>query len=990
MVGLGTIEVPAGTELTIANDAIVDLGDPCGPSIMGVIDCKGLLRVKDNAQLLRADARLAMASFEGNAFVGYNTITTFESTPYGQMVVKDAAVILSNEFRANGDRYIDVNPFTFTDANNIVDNRIYVTITKATGSAENGIFELRGVDYFCGEPVCEPNILEVETVPAFDLSTWTIDRIELLADAELTLANRFGFQADYDGEREVLYVRELILGPNSILDIGANRLYYESLDADSTADIISTPLLGLSLDKLEFEGEDEFANRVGENNFEHPEDPSYDRVHVERIGIGADSNGVMVMRNLEDIDPESPTYSDVFYSRAKTLFAKCDEDGVIIHFEYLFESGEPNAELHIYISDVPELLDANDPNRAEHYIEAGYLSPPPSGRLGSVDSNEFAVFEKAVFIGSLDLTGGTWIELELVEPQESVGKALLFGGHAQAEPQALPKEPDSSPAVTLIDKLSAEETHCGICMDLTGDNQPDEEDFAIALSACGVPSGVSSGGTRSTTCIERIFSSDGFIDIFDMVSIDWLLADAYNRMNACSDPYDLPSIKHVATDIYAGLKGCTGELPLSSLPGTVGDLLITGKTGINEQLLPIDRLYTFDRFGENFQYYDFASGSNLGHFRSLGNRRSSGELDLYQINSAGGVFKLDDESQDYLIEPGYAGCDDEPRYHNSAVVYVGIQEVDPDLVGRPVLDVAFDKNGYAYVVPVKVVPDGGEPYWAAAKLSFPDKDDGQYVVEVLYDNGLSLTDKQYRDNPREIEVDDAGNVYVVNAHRLNSDILWKYAPNGAVDSNLPLCYSDSESFVLDPIAMHISDGTDTLYLASGQDYPSDACSTPIYGFSTRDLTLVRSITVSNMQQITDITEDPTTGTLWVVGFNSELTGSRYPKVTLEAVLAKIPPGYSMTEGVAISDFLLCDDLELPMSIVWTGEVGLGRRDIDPDGKIDLTDYALLANQWGATDCDPSNNWCYGADLEPPLVGVGRVDVHDLLLLAQGWLETDAP
>jgi hypothetical protein len=465
-------------------------------------------------------------------------------------------------------------------------------------------------------------------------------------------------------------------------------------------------------------------------------------------------------------------------------------------------------------------------------------------------------------------------------------------------------------------------------------------------------------------------------------------------MNACSDPYDSTGAKVVTTSSPAGLKRCDGELPLSSLPVTVGDLLISGKTGISGQIMPnpIDRLYTFDRFGENFQYYNFAPGSNRCHFRSLGNHRSSGELDLYQINSAGGIFKLDDESQDYLIEPGYAGCDDEPRYHKSAMVYVGIQSVSPDLVGRPVLDVAFDKDGYAYVVPVEVVPNGGERYWAAAKLSLPDKGDAQYQVETLYDNALSLTDEQYRDNPREIEVDDAGNVYVVNVHRLNSDILWKYAPNGAVLSNLPLYHSDSESFVLDPIAMHISDGTDTFYLASGQSNPSDASSTPIYGFSTKDLTLVRSITISNMQHATGITEDPTTGTLWVVGFNSELTGaySWDQKVTLEAVLAKISPGCSMTEGVGISDFLLCDDLELPMSIVWTGEVGLGRVDIHPDGEIDLTDYALLANQWGAIDCDPSNNWCYGADLEPPLAGAGQVDVHDLLILAQRWLETDAP
>jgi len=990
MTGLGTIEVPAGEELTIANDAVVDLGDPCDPKIIPMhigIDCKGRLRVKDNAKLYRADIRVAMASFEGNALIGYNTIRTFESTPYGQMVVKDAAVIVNNDFHANGDRYIDVNPLTFTDADKIRDNHIYVTITKAVGSAENGIFELRGKDYFCGEPSCEPGNVEVEAVPAFDLSTWTIDRLELQADAQLTLANRFGFQADYDGDAEVLYVRELILGPNSILDIGANRLYYESLDADSTADIISTPLLGLSLDVIDFDDDDEFANRVGENNFEHAEDPSYDRVHVEKVSVEADPNGVMLIRNLEDIDPESPTYGDVVYCRAKTLFAKCSEDAIIVQFKYLFETDDPEVELHVYASDVPELLDHDDPNRDEHYIEAGYLSPPPSGRPGAVDSNQFGLFEGAVSVGSLDLTGGTWIELELIEPDQSVKSAFLLNSHVLSEP------PDSSHASAMIGGLAVEETHCGICMDLNHSNVADEVDFAIALAACGVSSGVSTGGIGSTTCIERFFSSDGFIDLFDAASIDWLLEDPAKRMNACNDSGDLSLVESMATTSgLVGLDGPVSELPLASLPSTVGDLLISGKSGISEQLVPDprDRLYTFDRFGENFQYYEPAS--ERCNFRLLCSRRPGGELELYQINSSRGVSKLDDGSQEVVVAPGQTGYDEEPRYHKSAIVYVGVQSVDPSLVGRPVLDAAFDSNGYAYVVPVEVAPDGEEPYWAAAKLKLLPSGNPRYQVEMLYDNALSLIDEQYRNNPREIEVDGAGNVYVLNVHYLKSDILWKYDPNGTVLSNLPLYDSDSNSFVPDPIAMHISDRTETLYLATAQNNQADAGSTPVYGFSTKDLTLRRSIMVSNMQNVTGITEDPTTGTLWVVGFNAEMVSSLYPweqEIMVEAVLAKISLGSNTAQSVKTSDFLGSDDLELPMSIVWAGPVDLGRVDMDGNDKVDLLDFALLAEWWGDSGCIHPT-WCGGADLNPPLSGPGRVDVSDLLILARNWLKTSAP
>ncbi|MBW8039686.1 MAG: hypothetical protein FVQ85_06765 [Planctomycetes bacterium] len=44
----------------------------------------------------------------------------------------------------------------------------------------------------------------------------------------------------------------------------------------------------------------------------------------------------------------------------------------------------------------------------------------------------------------------------------------------------------------------------------------------------------------------------------------------------------------------------------------------------------------------------------------------------------------------------------------------------------------------------------------------------------------------------------------------------------------------------------------------------DAKSATLYALSTVDLTLVHSI--NNMGHITDITEDPITGSVWVTGF----------------------------------------------------------------------------------------------------------------------------
>jgi len=985
--GLGTIQVPAGKELTIANDAVVDLGDPCNPGITGIIDCKGRLRVKVNAKVYRADIRVAMAAFEGNAEIAHNRITTFESTPYGQMVVKDGAVIVNNDFHANGDRYIDVNPLTFTDADSITGNHFYVNITKATGSGENGVFELRGEDYVCGQPPCEPNAVQVKAVPPFDLTTWTIDRLELEAGAELTLANRFAFQPDYDPQAEVLYVRQLVLGPNSILDVGANRLYYQYLQAAPTAEILSTALMGLSLDIIDFADDQEFANRVDENNFEHPENPSYDRVHVEKVSLQEDPNGAMLIRNLEDTDPDSPNYGEIVYCRAKTLFARCSQEAIIARFNYLFATDNPDVELHVYVSDVPELLDHSDPNRAEHYVEAGFVSPPPAGRPGSLGSDQFGLFERSVSVGSLDLTAGTWLEIELIEPDQPVNPVRLFSDNIMSEP------PDSGHASAFIGGLEAEETHCGICMDLNRSNVADEVDFAIALAACGESSGVSAGGIGSTTCIERLFSSDGFIDAFDIAAVDWLLADPANRMNACTNPSEVPLVESAPTTKgLLLLSDPPGELPLSGLASSVGDLLITGKTGISGQLQPDprDRLYTFDRFGDSFQYYQ--PESDKCNFRLLCRRDAGGDLQLYQVNSANGISDLDDLPQGYLVAPGQADYGEEPRYHKPAVVYVGIQDVEPGLVSRPVLDAVFDGNGNAYVVPVIVAPNGENAYLAAAKLKLLDDGNPPYQVETLYDNALPLIDPQYRNNPREIEVDTSGNVYVVNVHRLTSDILWKYDPDGNVLSNLPLYNSDSDSFVPDPIAMHISNSTDTVYLSRAHNDQTDPGSTAIYGFSTEDLTLNRSIVIGNMQNITGVTEDPTTGTLWVVGFNAEIVPSLYPweqEIEVKAVLAKISLGRSTAQAVEVADFLGSDDLELPTSIVWTGPDDLGRVDMRQDDKIDLLDFALMAERWGDSNCSLPD-WCGGADLDPPLTGPGRVDIHDLLILAGNWLKTAGP
>jgi len=877
--GTGSVWVDLGSELIIEGDANIDMLGDAGTK--GTIQCDGLLLVKNNAQIRNTEVNITRASFEGHADISNSVIVAEAGAPYGQFFIEDTVGVTNNEIHADGDRYMDLDPSVFAGV--IQNNRIYVTITEGQNNTRGGLLELRGRDLEV--PPCESNefFCYIDKVPDFDPNTWTIEQLELVEGAKLNLTNRFDF--GNGGPYEVMYVKQLVLGDNSVLNTAFNRLYCENINKAETATIKNIPFLGFSLDNIACDDETEFIIRVKHNNFIDP-DGNYSRIHVERVtGRDPDPKGMIRMSNLAELNPSLPDYGQVVNARAKGSFAKASEDRVLVLFEYLFETSDPDAELVVYLSDIPELLDGNDLDRADHYIEVARLPAPPIGRPGSAGSGRFGVFEKTVSAGSLNFIRGTRIELELIGPD---GARILIDNW---DPQV----------------------HCtGICMDLNWSDVPDEEDFLIVIGECGKTAGLLWDATNSRACLEGVFSKDGFVDSFDIVSWDWALSDPgrTSLLNLCRVPLTKDtSTMSIATGSF---EDSAGPVSVTALPDSLSDLLIAGKRSTSDDptaLKSQDRLYLFDCNAQCVGWSDLK-------FNRCNIRLAKGpEGHLYQVNSETGVLRLDEMSE-VIVPPGQTSYANEPRYKGSATVYIGIQNKGSSPFGRPILDAAFDGE-YIYVLPVVVSPYEGETYTAAAKLQLADSGSPPYRVVQLYDDPPPLHDNQHRNNLREIEIDSTGSLYVLNVHSRNeSSILWRYSSDGTVQDRLDLGNPNSGSYVDDPIAMCLSDTTGLVYLASAQSN-EDLYSITIYGFSKEQLVLERSITINGMQHVTGITEDPGTGSLWVVGFNMESI-PEFPDPIQPPFyypcLAKVPSGGGDTQVMAL---LGSYDLGLPMSIIWT-------------------------------------------------------------------------
>ncbi|MHC4120598.1 MAG: InlB B-repeat-containing protein, partial [Planctomycetota bacterium] len=668
-------------------------------------------------------------------------------------------------------------------------------------------------------------------------------------------------------------------------------------EEDHTIRVTFVQTMSQSLGTFDFDDEEDWEDGISSNNTEEPEETV---VFVEPVGLGQDPEDVaMGLRNRKD--DQGRTVS----ARVKGTFIKTSADEVLIRFKYLFTTH--GVELKVYISDSPLLLAHDDPLRDQHYILAATLGPPPFPRPGSVGSERFAVFQKIVWTGTLDFSEGLYIELELVEPSIS---GILLAGLSPRVPAG-----DDGGSV-YIDNWSTEVQCYGICLDINWDNFVDEADFLTVIGACGCDA------TGDTACLEGAFSTDGYMDSYDVASWDWAMNSDQRLLNYCGLPLTggLGGIQMMSVSAALPAPEASGRVALfAGTPYDLSDLLVLGKRGAAEPSSKLrDCLYTFTSDGRHAG--SFEPTSDRGNIRLI--QGPDGEI--YRLNCETGLLRSDG-TDEVIVPAGKLGPADfrEPRYGRTATVYVGIQGSDADSFGRPVLDVAMDAE-YAYVVPVVVSPEGGQAYLAAAKLKLLGAGNPPYELVELYDEPPLVNDNQYRDSLREIELDGSGNVYVLNVNSLNeSDILWRFTPDGAID-RLDLGRPDGASYVPAPVAMHVSKTSGMLYLASAALDPTNPESSVVYAFSTvGDLALEKSIEVKGVQHVTSMTEDPQTSALWVAGFTMYHI-PLYPNPTRPAFyyphLARISADGDDVQTLPLFDSA-SHDLALPMSVLWTGTAG---------------------------------------------------------------------
>ncbi len=946
--GMGSILIDPGQQLVLADSATVDLSG--GGGQRGQITIDGSLVARDSAVVRNANVIVRQAEITTDESVYNNDIRMLDVIASGgEFFVQDGVQITGNVIHSVGDRYLDLDPDPDPQAAHpeIEGNTIYVEIETNPAIQQGTLLELRAKDYECSpdgsNPDCLPGLRHA-TVPSQCLDdpadNWVLETLEVKTGSRLNLTNRPGLDFHPEASApDTVYVRNLILRQNAVLNTSFQTLYCESLTMEAGAEIVDEPLLGFSLGIIKMDDPEprpefnEFGIRLHKRLWEPQDNPQTPPQQPTKVGVierladaRAAGDGVMEMKTQAEGKEAATSVA------AKGSFARAGEENIVVAFEYQFiNAGDAgDAEILVKLSDNQEV------NQSDY--EVARVRPPTAGLPGAVGGTDYAVFCLIVPYEqwSAHLTKfvrGTYVELELR------GKG----------------------AVVRIDNFDPQVICRYECISYDGVQGVTEADYLVLLSEYGRGLGLSD----PKGCLDSRLSGDRHVDLADLLAWDSLESGG---LNSCS--YGLPSA--------APTNGLPPILPTGSAVFPTGGLVVTGKPNVaGEQG---DGLYTLTTGGACA-----ASGvPPAGGTNSRGNGRliRDGEGEMYQIEAVKGLVRLGDGQA--VVPPG-------SRASGGDTVYIGIVKNDPNcttncaFIGLPLNDAVFHPSDdtAVYVVPVLVsvparvppqcpatYPPTAHSYRAAAKLRLSTNQageyTGEYAVERLYGidpyDDLNLTNCLPETSPydvqrlREIEISrDGSRVLVSSAQELNGNN-WLLIYNESTGAENRVDLDALSASLQSPIAMLASSKADKIYMGTSA---SSSGNSPLFRLSLTGMTVSMesedgdgSLDITGMRYVTSVVEDPADGSLYVVGmtFDPASLPEKFecppptytcPPIFTEARWSAIPAGTDWTTGQTIPSQAISgsSDLALPLSAVFVP--GTVKADLDNDGDVDSDDAALF-------------------------------------------------
>ena len=806
-----------------------------------------------------------------------------ESGANGSLEVVDQGSLIDCELNGATDTSLILDAETY--AGSLDDSEISVTLDQDQD------FEIRGIPYCTddGTFMCYPGLHLLKPVPALDAQTQTLSRLKLAPGVKVNVVDQYNDQVG--APFNVLYVKELVLGDGAELNLAGQRVYYETF-LGSPEQIVGYAIYVNRLVEVSVGDPNTFNNDVTTNN-------TPDQIFVSLVDDANIAPDPVIYLQDQAGQP----------ARAKAYLGQFSQDEVYVSFSYLFNTNQPGVLLEVYLSDQQGLLPLDDP----HMLLMGRIAPPILGCPGSLGSGLFASYTLPVNVGSLDPNQGLWLELILSEP----GQIPVTQGFVTMD--MVPANVPSPQGGAYAQGLTLASRCLNICMDLTSDGFVSPEDYTLVAAGCGRSVDGSTPQTSPLSCIDRGYSRNGYADISEIVN--W--ADLLGRAGS-QDIENLCSIPLVWENMYASANAMARNfsmmVPMAD-PEAVSysGLLILGKgstfLGNMEFMSYADILCGFDSEGASSQAYELPS--NQGQMRLV----KDGDNALI-LDSDKGLCQLTGK---VIVGAGQ-------RDFEGMTVTLGIEAGgDYPVRGRPLRDASIH-DGSVYVVPVIVQDSSGMVFQAGARLSVTDQ--GYDVEQLYYDRSLVAVSGQ---SPNlqglgDIEVDDNGRVYLLNAYNQNdSNMLWVFNHDGTLERRHFLDRLPEP--IENPVGLCYDTNSGRIYLASGVFDMAKPSQSIVYGYrietllSERPLETIHEITIDHLQHVTGLTCDGR-GTLWVTGVELTRTPESlspehlYAEYTLPLPrphLAQVDTSDGGADHIDAINLHNTMTINLPTSIVWVGQ-----------------------------------------------------------------------